>query len=170
MLQRKEESQKRKKSSSAQKVSCWSDIWSLKQKSLIGWRWPVSLSSKVANNLSDSHLLWIHHWNGSLSNQTLSQAFMLQKKKIKERNLSELMLHKLVFLFIFRLLSSSLLGFQRCLHPPQYRRKHFIFSYILLYLCIYHVSLLIILKKNVLSVTKNIPLEDYLAIISCQTL
>lgn len=85
MLQRKEESQKRKKSSSDQKVSCWSDLWSLKQKSLIGWRWPVSLSSNVANNLSDSRLLWIHHWNGSLSNQTLSQAFMLQKIKIKNK-------------------------------------------------------------------------------------
>ena len=76
------------------------------------------------------------------------------------------MLHKLVFLFIFLLLSSSLLGYQRCLHHPQYSGKRFISSYILLYLCIYHISLLFILKKNVLTVTKNIPLEDYLSKLS----
>ena len=122
----------------------------------------------MANNLSEIAICEVDSPLKQVPQQSNLKSGTYVTKKRKK--LSGLMLHKLVFLFIFLLLSSSLLGFQRCLHPPQYSGKHSISSYILLYLCIYHVSLLIILKKNVLSVTKNIPLEDYLATISCQTL
>ena len=100
--------------------------------SLYQVRWPTIC--QIAICVVDSPLKWVSHQSN------LKSGIYVTKKK--ERNLSDL-----VFLFIFLLLSSSLLGFQRCLHHPQYSGKHFISSYILLYLCIYHVSLLFIKKK-----------------------